>query len=287
MKVRNRLAWFWGAIVCLLAAHNAYLFMSDRLAPDSDILALLPVQERDPILQKAITQVVASTQQRLIALIGADDWQQTRRAADAYLAVLATRGDLLRLEQRADQWLKDESLFERHRLVLLSAGDEAALKNQPEHYWVDLALAKLYSPFGGIKPSAWQDDPFGLFAAWLQTRAAETPVRPRDGMLFVSDGRRDYVVLPFTLAAPAFSMSVQEAAIPLLDRAQRAARAAAPEAEVFAAGIVLFAAAAGAQAKWEVSIIGSGSMAGIALLIWLTFRSLKPILWIMLSIGVG
>lgn len=286
MNRRSLSAWVWGVIVSLLLAHNAYLLVSERLVPDTDILALLPVQERDPVLQQAVTQVVASTQQRLIVLVGADDWAQASRAADAYRAVLIPHAELLRLDERANQWQKDLMLFRQHRLILLSPGDEIALRREPESYWIDSALSKLYSPFGA-KPAAWQDDPFGLFNAWMQARAGETPVRPRAGRLFVGDGRRQYVVMPFTLAAPAFSLSAQDALMPLLERARQAARAATPQAEILAAGVILYAAAAGEQAQREVSIIGAGSMLGIAALIWLTFRSLKPILWIMLSIGVG
>lgn len=286
MNRRSLSAWVWGVIVSLLLAHNAYLLVSERLVPDTDILALLPVQERDPVLQQAVTQVVASTQQRLIVLVGADDWAQASRAADAYRAVLIPHAELLRLDERANQWQKDLMLFRQHRLILLSPGDEIALRREPESYWIDSALSKLYSPFGA-KPAAWQDDPFGLFNAWMQARVGETPVRPRAGRLFVGDGRRQYVVMPFTLAAPAFSLSAQDALMPLLERARQAARAATPQAEILAAGVILYAAAAGAQAQREVSIIGAGSMLGIAALIWLTFRSLKPILWIMLSIGVG
>ena len=286
MNRRSLSAWVWGVIVSLLLAHTAYLLVSERLVPDTDILALLPVQERDPVLQQAVTQVVASTQQRLIVLVGADDWAQASRAADAYRAVLIPHAELLRLDERANQWQKDLMLFRQHRLILLSPGDEIALRREPESYWIDSALSKLYSPFGA-KPAAWQDDPFGLFNAWMQARAGETPVRPRAGRLFVGDGRRQYVVMPFTLAAPAFSLSAQDALMPLLERARQAARAATPQAEILAAGVILYAAAAGAQAQREVSIIGAGSMIGIAALIWLTFRSLKPILWIMLSIGVG
>ena len=286
MNRRSLSAWVWGVIVSLLLAHNAYLLVSERLVPDTDILALLPVQERDPVLQQAVTQVVASTQQRLIVLVGADDWAQASRAADAYRAVLIPHAELLRLDERANQWQKDLMLFRQHRLILLSPGDEIALRREPESYWIDSALSKLYSPFGA-KPAAWQDDPFGLFNAWMQARVGETPVRPRAGRLFVGDGRRQYVVMPFTLAAPAFSLSAQDALMPLLERARQAARAATPQAEILAAGVILYAAAAGEQAQREVSIIGAGSMLGIAALIWLTFRSLKPILWIMLSIGVG
>jgi hypothetical protein len=65
---------------------------------------------------------------------------------------------------------------------------------------------------------AWQDDPFGLFRSWAQARAQETPVRPRDGRLFVSEARRDYVVTPINLRAPAFSIGAQQLALPILER---------------------------------------------------------------------
>ena len=44
-----------------------------------------------------------------------------------------------------------------------------------------------------------------------QARAQETPVRPRDGELSVSDGERQYVVLPLTLRVPAFAVAGQQA----------------------------------------------------------------------------
>ena len=112
-------------------------------------------------------------------------------------------------------------------------------------------------------------------------------MRPRDGRLFVGDGQRQYVVMPFTLRVPAFSMAAQQAVIPLLEEARQAARKAVPQVEVVAAGVILYAAAAGAQASQEVSTIGFGSILGIIVLMWVTFHSLKPIALIMLSIGIG
>ena len=65
--------------------------------------------------------------------------------------MLIPHAELLRLDERADQWQEELMLLRQHRLVLLSAGDETALKSRPESYWVDSALSKLYSPFGGGK----------------------------------------------------------------------------------------------------------------------------------------
>jgi predicted exporter len=154
-------------------------------------------------------------------------------------------------------------------------------------FWTDVALAKLYSPLTGLSLTAWQDDPFGLFGNWIQARSQETPVRPRAGRLIVSDGERDYVVLPLTLHVPAFSMAGQDAVMALLEQARQAAYRVAPKVELIQTGLILHAAAASAQAQRETLIIGIGSIAGIVLLVWVTFRSIKPLVLIMITIVIG
>ena len=289
MSLGKLLPWLWAVVVAGLLAHNAYLWLGHRLTVDTDILALLPAERRDPALQRAFANMIDATQQRLIVLIGAADWTDALRAAQAYSEVLAPHANLIRsaegiTDETALQWL---AAFQRRRLVLMTSQDEASLRSQPRQFWADLALAKLYSPFSAPKLTVWRDDPFGLFANWIQERAEETPVRPRDGRLSVSDGQRDYIVMPLTLLVPAFSVDGQQAVISLLEQARRAASAVVPQLEVIQAGVVLHAAAAAARAQLEISIIGVGSLAGIVLLTWITFRSFKPIVLITLSIVIG
>ena len=275
-------------MVALLLAHNAYLWLGLRIAPDTDILALLPVQERDPVLQRSFSHMVDAAQQRVLVLVGAPDWADATRAADAYAAVLAAHAGLFQATpldaQTQGDWL---ALFQQHRLSLLTAQQEKDLREQPAQFWLDSALGKLYAPFGGPKPGAWRDDPFGLFGGWVMERAQETPVRPRDGRLFVAGAGRLYVLLALTLKVPALSMTAQQAVLPLLAQAAGAARRATPQVELISAGVILHAAAAAAQASSEVSTIGIGSLLGIILLVWLTFHSFKPIFLILLSIGIG
>ncbi|HEX8404122.1 MAG TPA: MMPL family transporter, partial [Duganella sp.] len=220
--------------------------------------------------------------------VGAADWQDARRAADAYNAVLAPRKDLFDSipinEKTQGDWL---SLFQRHSLTLLTAQQEAQLRAQPSQFWLDTALGTLYAPFGGPTLGSWQQDPFGLLAGWVQERAGETPVRPRDGHLFVADAAHQYVLLALTLKVPALSMTAQETVLPLLKQAGDGARKAAPNVVLVEAGVILHAANASAQASGEVSTIGIGSMLGIILLMWFVFHSFKPISLIMLSIGIG
>lgn len=288
MKRQTWLALAWALVVCALLGHNAYLWLGKRIVPDTDILALLPVQEQDPILQRSFTQMVDSAQQRVIVLVGAPEWEDAKKAGAAYGAVLAKHPDLFAPVKLSDQaqadWLAP---FQKHRTSLLTAKQEAQLKLESPQFWTDTALTGLYSAFSGPKLGAFRDDPFGLFSGWVQERAQETPVRPRDGVLFVADDKRQFVLMPMTIKPSAFSLSAQEKIIPLLEQAAAAARAAGPSVQVVQAGVVLHAAAAGRQASREVHTIGVGSLLGIILLTWLAFRSLRPICLIVLSIGVG
>ena len=288
--MKNRLAALWLAVVCLLLAHNAYLWLVQRITPDTDIMALLPVQQRDLVLQQSFTQMVDAAQQRVVVLVGAASWPDAKRAADAYSAVLATRPDVLVAaslnEQTQQDWL---SLFEQHRLVLMTPAQQQQLQHEPDSFWTDAALRQLYSPFAGPKLGAWRDDPFGLFAGWVQERAQETPVRPRDGYLSVSDERaaRQYVLLSLTVRDGVFGMSTQRKVTALLAQAQARALQSVSQAEIVSAGVVLHAAAAGQQASGEIWTIGLGSLLGVIGLMWLTFHTLKPIGLILLSIAVG
>lgn len=289
MKFRHVIALTWALVAVLLLGHNAWLWLGKRVTPDTDILALLPVQERDPVLHQAFGHMVDSAQQRLVVLVGHKDWDKARSAADAYAAVLAAHPALIQMpvaatDETQREWL---SLFMKHRLVLMTLQDEAALRTQSQQHWTDAALAKLYAPFAGPKLGAWRDDPFGLFGTWLQTRAQETPVRPREGRLHVADGERQYVLLPMTLRTPAFAIDTQEKVLPLLAQAHAAAIQAAPAAEILASGVVLHAGAAGEQASRELSTIGIGSFIGIVLLTWLAFHSIRPIALVLLSVAIG
>lgn len=283
------LASVWALIVTLLVAHTTWLVTTSRLAPETDILAMLPAEERDPVLQQAINHLADTAQQRLIVLIGAEDWSQARAGADAYRSVLAARAELFKLEDKplslAEQnWLEQ---FQPHRHGLLTAAQRDLLKGQSISYWTDVAQRQLYSPPGAVKVGSWREDPFGLFAGWVQMRARETPIRPSDGRLRIDSGERSYVVMPIEFHGKAFSISVQQAVVPVLHQAKQAALLAAPGVEVLSAGLILHAAAAGEQATWEMSTIGWGSLAGILLLMWLAFRSVRPIGMVVLSIGIG
>ena len=251
-------------------------------------MALLPVQQRDPVLQLSFTHMVDAAQQRVIVLVGAPTWPDAKHAADAYVAVLAGHPGVITQSAMNDQVQQDwMALFFAHRSVLISKQQREQLAHPETANWTDTALRRLYSPFAGPQIGAWRDDPYGVFSNWVQERAQETPVRPRDGYLFVERDNRQYVLLSLTVHDSVFALHTQQVVTRLLDQAASAAKANTANVELITAGVILHAAAAGQQASGEVWTIGLGSLLGIIVLMWATFHSLKPIVLILLSIAIG
>jgi len=275
-------------MVLLVAAYDGWLWFVEKRALETDVLALLPAEERDPAVNDALRSVTEAAQQHVVVLVGSRDWESARHAADAYRRVIDSHRDWFRADSTAAlNQARALAPWWSHRAALLTTADRHALRTDTPDQWALSGLQNLASPLGVGRLGTWQDDPFGLFRHWLQARAAETPARPVDGVLQVADGGELYVVLPITLSAQSFSARTQRAVVPILDDARRAAMRAAPGVRVLTAGVILFAAEAADTAKVEMSVIGWGSIAGIVLLMWLAFRSPLPIGLVILSLGVG
>ena len=288
MSRQRWLAMAWLVVVVLLVADNLRLGVGGRLLLDTDVLALLPAEQRDPAVAAAIQQLAASAARHVVVLLAAADWTGTRRAADAFEAEALRPGSgLSAAAAPGEDWLASVlETYRPYRLGLLAPEQRAALQQSAPEELARQALQTLYRAFGRPRLVDWRDDPLGTFDAWLQGRLAAGPVRAEDGRLLVeADGRR-YALLLFEASAPAFSIAAYETLLPNLERARTTATAAGAR-EVLAAGIPLHAAAAAAQASREVSTIGLGALAGIVLLAWLAFRSLRPIALVLLSIAVG
>lgn len=286
--MRRRLARVWFVVVVAALLHNGWIWFVQRRAPETDLLALLPTDERDPTVGRAVDKVADAAQQYLVVLVGSRDWNVARAAATEYIRVLRLHRDWFEPVSQDDLSASDAMApWWPRRGALLTPDDRRSLLQATPESWAGAAVQNLTSPLGAGRLGAWQDDPFGTFRDWLQARAAETPVRPVDGMLRVDDDSLHYAVIPVRLRGQAFSFLAQRAAVPLLAEARAAAERTSPTVHVLAAGVILPAAAAATQADHEMSTIGWGSLIGIVLLTWLALRSLRPIGLVLLSLGVG
>lgn len=280
------LAWIWLAVVLALAVQQAGFWRQPAI--DTDVMALLPGSDSDARLSAANQRLSDAVTGEIVVLLSGNDWSRTQAAAQAFLADIA-RGDALRAAATDDAEAVAGAIafYAPHRQGLLTPEQRAWLRQATPEAITDMAMARLMSPVsGGI--GRWQDDPLGLWPAWWQAKAGQG-MQSRDGLLAVRDGDgRDWALLRFHSAQPAFRLDGDAPLQGALGAATAAARkAAGGELKLLHGGVPLHAEAAASRAAWEVNTIGSGSLLAVLLLVWLAFRSARPILLVALSLLVG
>lgn len=290
MNKRKFFSVLWSCIAFFLCVWSAWLFFEKGFSPDTDILALLPEEKQGTAVQQISAKITSSAERQVLVLVGAHEWADTVVAAKAYLSVIDSNKDVISLHVSDTGVIQKDlfSVFSDHATRLLSAEQHQRLLTESSDFWTGIALDRLYG-FGGPHFLSWVKDPFGLFDSWVLERLQETAVRPKEGFLSVSDHDMQYAVLPLVIQGEgtAFSQKVQEDTLSVLLKAEQNALKAFPNAKILSGGIVLHAAVAGSNAASEISIIGTGSLIGIVILVCVAFRSVRPLLMVVLSLAVG
>ncbi|WP_077034409.1 hypothetical protein, partial [Pelomonas sp. KK5] len=285
MKRSGVLVGLWAALVLAMAAHVAWLLAGGHLQLDTDVLAMLPQDQRQPAVQAATRVLAEAGQRRVVVLVGGGEWAAAKAAGDAVAERLKAAPVTLKFEvsdAAAAEWL---DFYAPYRGQLLTPAQRERLQQADAAALAREAVEQLYRPVGMPRIGRWNEDPLNLFSAWLGERAGLSRVRVTEDRLSLDDGRdHHYAVLMLELRASAFSMTAQRGLVDALDTA----RAALPQGQqLLAIGVPLFAAAAAAQAEGEVHTIGLGSLAGIVVLTLFAFAAIRPRLLVTLSIGVG
>ena len=276
----------WLVVVVIVGAHQWRFWRGDHL--DTDVLALLPEDERMPEVAQATRRLVDQASRQIVVMIGAPDDAQARRAVAAWRAALPAAAEWRALPAADPQAMAGTIDFYRPwRDRLLTAAQRQQLEHTPPAALLPAALAALHLPGAGARLTEWSADPLSLWPQWWTQRGGETLARPRDGELALSVEGWEWRVLPYEISQPAFALDGQARHGDAIAAGTRAVGTAVPGARVLAAGVPLHAEAAAVQASREVNTIGWGSLAAVVLLVWLAFRGLRPIALVALSLAVG
>lgn len=268
-----RITFFWTLLFAALLAHQLHLWRGG-LQVETDLLALLPKDERDEAAEAALRNLADTASKQVVVLVTGANAPDAARKFSANLD--ATRLSPLPLPDSAGTALLDTLLPYRDRL--LTPAQEAALTSASPAQLTQRALLQLQSPMSQ-RVGEFTDDPLQLFPEFLRERATASRVRPVDGQLRAGDA----VLLRYEVKGGGFALSSD----PVLREALERAQSNAGDAHFTAAGVPLFAEAASVQANAEVNTVGWGSLAAILLVMFLAFRSPRPLLLVVLSVGTG
>jgi predicted exporter len=278
---------FASLVVCLLCA---WLLFGRGTSPlQTDVLTLLPATERHPLAEEAVERLARASGDRMVLLVHNKDDDAAKDAARDLGAELGKDPVFASVIAELPPFDLDQLVtpFLPFRFHLLTAEDRAAL-TMPGFDPVDALKRRLNQPFGANVGAKLTDDPFGWMQHWLDRQPwNRSALVPEDDLLTARRDDGSYVLVIATLKGSSYDDVVQRRALATLERAETSVVTKHPGTELLRTGAIFYAASARAAAEHDTHVVGIASTVGIALLLLLVFRSLRPLLIAFLSTALG
>jgi predicted exporter len=279
----------WLVVVCAALVYIG-LRVSSGLELQSNVLALLPRAEQDPVVQRAQDRITTVFSRRVVLLLGHRDPARARQAARALATHLKETGIAGSVTAAIDPETQRRlaAFYFPFRRGLLSDDDRAQLKAGKGEALVERALSLLYGPGSIVDARLLARDPFMLMSSFFTSLPLpQSRLTPEDGMLTVHDGDMTYAFVSADLAGDAFSMAFQEKFARFLDDEVAGLSRDTPDLVMLRTGAIFYARESAKAAASEISTIGAVSLLGTVALIVIVFRAFRPIVLSVLAIGVG
>jgi predicted exporter len=281
-----RAAW---ALLALVAA----LYCGWRFAGPSplqtNLLALLPATEVDPVVEKAVDMLASTLGDRAVFLVTSNDATRAKAAAKQLGATLSASHAFGSVTAQLPPFDLSQigGLYMPYRFGLLTAQTRSALLS--DSFSLHDALAqRLYSPLRGGLPTPLADDPFGWLEQFLgQLPLATSNLELEDGLLVARRGAQTQVLVTATLPGSAYESSTQQAVLTAVAGGEASLKQTFPDVTLDRTGAVFYAQAARAASEREVHLIGMVSLCGIGLLMLWVLRSPRLLVLGFVSTALG
>lgn len=258
------------------------------LAVQSDLLALMPKDNRDPIVEASTERFMREVSQRVAVLISGNQPAQAARACERMLRESGLFSRVL--GELGSDFVSDyQAIYFPHRDALVPGRllDELAGPDGPARAARRVGEI-LSSPLSGGLTSTLGDDPLLLFPAFLDSLPRPPgKLEPIDGFLGVRIDGREHLLVSAVLGENVFSRAAQQRASRELEIVFERLALQYPESTIRHLGALRFAKAMAEEAERDISRIGLGSMVATSLLVLATFLSAAPLLMSMLTVAIG
>ncbi len=285
----------WGVRAAwLLLALVAALYCGWRFAGPSplqtNLLALLPATEADPVAEKAVDALASALGDRTVFLVTSRDDAHAKAAARQLGASLQKSGAFASVTAELPPFdlSRIAALYMPYRFGLLTTADRDAISSASASSLQDTLAQRIYSPLRGGLATSLSDDPFGWLEHWLgNLPLATSNLEFEDGLLVSHQGDATSVLVVATLPGSAYETKTQHAVLTAVSQGESALKQAFPDVSVARTGAVFYAESARSASEREVHVIGIASLVGIALLMMWVFRSPRLLLLGFVSTALG
>ncbi|MES2205794.1 MAG: MMPL family transporter [Pseudomonadota bacterium] len=280
IEIKNKPALFgffaWLMVVLIGLSFIIYRFSNGISPIETNMLSMLPVDQRNAASEVAVSRLVELSGQRIVMLVGNKDVIKARQAAEAAFNVLKAGNGLEQVQGEVGKVNLDKLLasYKQYRFSLLAPQDRVSLQENPSE-WLEQQLAmRLMLPVQGSIGLDIQEDPFGFFNRFLMTLPFNSQKLHVDNGWLTTEGEgAQWIMLSAKIKGNPYSSHVQNDVMKSLNSAIQTAQNKG--SYVKSTGAVFFANYARTQAESEMHLIGAISIIGVLLVMMSVFRSLR------------
>lgn len=291
MIIKPRLlALIWSSVLLIILGVFGYQASTKGALPiETNILALLPDNQQDPVAQQAFDNIANTMSDKVVFVVhqtqgqdktlitAVDNFSQALTELPMFDSVTATVS-----ENQQQAW---GQYYFPARAQLLSEKQKQQLTDKPEQQ-VQQVLHALYNPFSGVTGAELESDPFLLFRDYLSGLVQSSGnIQIENGYLTATMDQQKYIVITADLAGSSYQLSLQQQLPDLLTVEQKIETQF--DVDIQHTGVIFYAAHGTESAKGEISTIGLGSLIGIFVLVLVVYRSTLPLALALLSITTG
>lgn len=286
----SRFALVWGLVLLVLAAWLAMRVSSGPVL-NANLMSLLPVAERDPVVDGVADRFREQFERRVLLLVGATDDDGAKMAAEVVRETLVATDQFNELTawHGDDAFVQSGEFYFPLRFGLLSDTARQQIGDGDLKAFERSVLARYFNPISGLNSSLIEQDPLLLLPDFLEEKASAnaTAIVFEDGFLLMRADGKVFVLLSGTLDDSPFSFELQDRLAPVIESLKIRKSGQLADVTILAAGVFFHAVAGTARAKSEISRVGLGALAGVVLLFIAVFRSWRPLGLSLLAIAIG
>lgn len=279
----------WLIIVSIAVIYFISLVLSG-FPLNTNVLSLLPKSDHNPVIEKAVDQFSQRMGNQVIFLLGNKNQVDAQKASEIFHQQLEKSNLFAHISYEVDANEQQAwgTFYFPYRLSLLTPKQKTELEKNNIKAIEESALFNLYNPMGIANSDLLKNDPYFLFTQYITSiPKPASQVQLIDNKMMIHHYNTWYVMLNAELKGDSFSISNQDAVVQTINQATELANAKYPNSTVIDTGMLFYAKSGADDAQHDISTIGIGSIIGIILLILLTFRSLLPLVFILLSSAIG
>lgn len=284
--------WLALAWLALLLVAGGYLGLraKDGIELRTDLLALLPKEERDPALSLASDRIMQKVAGRVVLLVGNQDRAAARRAASEIEDVLASAKliapDAIGADAKGTAALG--AFYFPYRTWLLADEDRRLLAAGKGAAIAERAMAQVYGVGSFADSRLLAADPFLLLPSFLAALPVPSSRLTLDeGRLSVAEHGMTWVLVAGRLLGDPYELDTQERLVAMLDAKIGILAAADRSLAVKRTGAVFFARAGANAGLTEASILGSISLVGTVALLLAVFWHPQPLIINVATLLIG